>query len=262
MRAWPRTLLFAVALLAGPDQILAEQGVKLFSAASTTTAIDILAERYIAKHGKRITPVYAASSTLARQIVSGAPADIFLSANSAWMDYANSKGAVETRSRHNLLSNRLVLIAPSDSRLQVTLTPSAETPGSDLAALLGDGRLAIGDPDHVPAGIYAKSALQTLGLWQGLKGKLVFVANVRAALALADRGEVAAAVVYASDVGVSSGVRQVAVFPRESHSPVRYAMAIVAGRDRPEVRRVYEFLRSQEALAVFQAQGFSTGQAD
>ena len=230
----------------------AAETVTLFAAASATDAVNEIAEAYAAKTGDAIRPVVAASSTLARQIDQGAPADLFLSANVRWMDRLDQKGQIVAESRLTLLSNRLALVAPGDSDLRVDLAPEAP-----LAEKLGDGRLAIGDPAHVPAGVYAKQALEALGLWQGLSGKLAQAANVRAALVLVERGEVAAGIVYETDAAISTRIRVVDLFPAATTPAIRYPLAIVAGRDRPAVRRVYDFLKGEEAAAIFRKHGFT-----
>lgn len=248
-------LAWLSAVLAAPATAPAET-VTIFAAASTTDAVAEVAEAFAASAGgstaRSIRPVVAASSTLARQIAHGAPADIFLSANVRWMDYLEEEALIERQSRLTLLSNRLVLAAPGDSDLQVTLSPDV-----DLAAKLGDGRLAIGDPAHVPAGVYAQRALEALGLWQDISGKLAQAANVRAALALVERGEALAGIVYETDAAISKRVKVIDVFPAAVTPEISYPLAIVAGRDSPAVRRVYDFLQSGAAAAIFRRHGFT-----
>ena len=248
---WLAAMLWLAGVSAGPGTAAAET-VTLFAAASTTDAVNDIAEAFAAETGGSIRPVVAASSTLARQIGQGAPADLYLSANVRWMDHLTEQGLIERQSRLTLLSNRLVLAAPGDSDLQVTLSRDA-----DLAAKLGDGRIAIGDPAHVPAGIYAQEALEALGLWQDLTGKLAQTANVRAALALVERGEALAGIVYATDAAISRRVRVVDVFPAAVTPEISYPLAIVTGRDRPAVRRVFEFLQGETAAAIFRRHGFT-----
>lgn len=233
--------------------------VTIFAAASTKDAVEDLARRYMAAGGDPVRTVFAASSTLAKQIVQGAPADIFLSANPAWMDYLAAHDALDPGSRVDLLGNVLVLIVPR----------AGDTAADDLGDLsaarladllqaqhLGDRPLAIADPGHVPAGIYAKAALEAFGLWQGLAERAVRTADVRAALALVDRGEAAAGIVYATDAAISARVRIVGRFPAGSHPPIVYPLALIAGRASASARRFYEHLRSAEAAAVFRAHGF------
>lgn len=226
--------------------------VTIFAAASTGDAIGEIAEAYAATSGGSVRPVIAASSTLARQIAQGAPADLFLSASVQWMDFLEERHLVATDSRRPLLANRLVLIAPADSPLSLRLVP--ELP---LSELLADGRLAIGDPAHVPAGIYARQALQALGLWDQVADRLAQAGNVRAALALVDRGEAAAGIVYETDAAISPRVRIVDAFPADATPDIVYPLAIVAGRDSPAVRAVYDFLTGDVAAAIFARHGFT-----
>lgn len=229
--------------------------VTIFAAVSTTNAINEISALYEATGAGKIRPVYAASSTLAKQIANGAPADLFLSANTAWMDFLVEQSALEPDSHRVLMGNQLVLIAPADSTLSLDVKP-----GFALAEAIGDGRLAIGDPAHVPAGIYAKTALQALGIWQEVAGKTAVTANVRAALALVESGAAVAGIVYASDGMASDRVKTVGRFPAESHPAIGYPLALVArsvpGRDDQAVRAFYDFLQGPEAAAVFVRHGF------
>lgn len=247
------SIVFTVALglLVLLGRPAAADGVRLFAAASTTTAFDELISRYQASGGGPVVPSYASSSTLAKQIVNGAPADIFVSANESWMDHLAKNGAIEPSSRRELLANRLVLVAPADTAWSVTIGP-----GFPLAAALGNGRLAMGDPDHVPAGIYGRQALGALGVWTAVADRLARAADVRAALVLVERGEAPAGIVYATDAAVTPKVRVVGVFPETSHPPIRYPAAIVAGRATPEVERFFAFLASEAAAAVYGKFGF------
>jgi len=251
-----RLCVVVAALAAAPAALAADPPVTIFAAASTTDAVNEIAEAYAAATGGSIRPVVASSSTLARQIAEGAPADLFLSANIDWMDHLDARSLLAPGTRLPLLSNRLVLIAPADSPLRLRLTPEL-----NLRALLGDGRLALGDPAHVPAGIYAKQALEALGLWDQVADRLAQAANVRAALALVDRGEVPAGIVYETDAAISPRVRIVDAFPAEATPPITYPLAIVAGRDTPAVRAVYDFLRGDAATAIFAKYGFTAARA-
>lgn len=243
--------LIVVGLLIGAVPVVAAE-VTVFAAASTAPAVEEASALFSSTHGIRVRAVFASSSTLARQIVNGAPADLFISANRAWMDHAAEANAIEAVSRMDLLGNRLVLIAPADSTLSLEIAP-----GFPLAARLGGGFLAMGDPDHVPAGIYGKAALEHLGVWPAVAGSVVRSQDVRAALALVERGEVAAGIAYATDAAITDGVRLIAVFPADSHPPITYPLAIVGGRDRPEVRKFHEFLGSKAAAAIFEGHGFA-----
>lgn len=247
-------LLFAAAVpgpRAGADD---PAPVTLFAAASTATALDEIAALYESRGLGTVRPVFAASSTLAKQIARGAPADLFLSANLAWMDYLDDRALLEPRERRTLLGNRLVLIAPIAPR--ESLLELRVAPDFDLAGALGKDRLAMGDPDHVPAGLYGKAALKTLGVWAAVAGHAAFTANVRAALALVERRAAGAGIVYASDARISSRVRVIGQFPADSHPPVEYPLATVRGRGRPAVAALREFLQAPEARAIFERNGF------
>ncbi len=244
----------ALAVPAGPARA---DEVTIFAAASTTSAVEDLAARYKASGGGRVRTVFAASSTLAKQIAQGAPADLFLSANPAWMDYLAERGAVDPASRVDLLGNRLVLVVPRDVDGGQDEVADLSTEALARQTATSNGKpLAIADPAHVPAGLYAKAAFEALSLWQGLAGRAVRTADVRAALALVDRGEAAAAVVYATDTALSPRVRIAGRFPAGSHPPIVYPLAAVAGRESDAVARFYDYLLSAEAAEVFRAHGF------
>jgi molybdate transport system substrate-binding protein len=245
------SLLLAFAFLAGLSHRSAAADIRLFAAASTTTVLDEIAGLYKARGMGDVVAAYASSSTLAKQIVNGAPADIFISADETWMDYVAAANAIDAASRRDLLTNRLVLIAPVDTTWSLAIVP-----GFPLAAALADGYLAMGDPDHVPAGIYGRQALTGLGVWDGLSARVARAADVRAALVLVERGEAAAGIVYATDAAISRKVRVVATFPESSHPPIRYPAAVVAGRSNAEVTRFFDFLASDAALAVYRRYGF------
>ena len=240
---WPRARAAAAKGASSP--------LHLFAAASTAGAVTAVTDAFAATGAGAVRPVFAASSTLARQIVQGAPADLYLSANVAWMDYLARNGRLEPQTRVDLLGNRLVLVAPAGSSLTMTIAP-----GFPLAAALDDRPLALADPAHVPAGMYARTALERLGVWAQLVRRTVAAVDVRAALALVERGEAAAAVVYASDACDNPRVRVVATFPTGTHDPIVYPLAIVAGRDGPLVRAFYHFLQGAVARDIFQAHGF------
>lgn len=255
-------LVLALCLASGPAH--ADQ-VTVFAAASTSGAMEELAERYMAAGGGPVRTVFAASSTLAKQIAQGAPADLFLSANPAWMDYLGARGALNPESRVDLLGNRLVLIAPDEG----PRVDSGDAPGVDPgevdpawltdAVLSGESDakpLVIADPNHVPAGIYGKAALENLGLWVRLSAQAVRAGSVRAALALVDRGEAAAGVVYATDAAISPRVRIVGRFPAGSHPPIVYPLALIGARTSPAAERFYEHLRGADAAEVFRSHGF------
>ena len=232
---------------AGP----AAAAVLVFAAASTGTAIDDVVSRFAGRDDDPVRASFAGSSALAQQIANGAPADIYVSANRQWMDFLSREKAIVAASRVDLLSNRLALVVPAASPLALSI--ASDFP---LVRALGDGRLALGDPDHVPAGMYARAALKSLGVWDAIAAKLAPTANVRAALALVERGEAAAGIVYATDARVTRRVRVIGLFPTDSHPAIVYPAAIVTGRERAPVRRFFEFLTSAEAATVFARHGF------
>lgn len=230
----------------------AAQGVTLFAAASLTNALDEVLAAYSRRTGVKSRTNYAASSALARQVEQGAPADIFLSADEPWMDYLASRKLIDPATRASRLSNRLVLIVQSANPVNVVIAP-----GFDLGGLLGGGRLSTGDPSNVPVGRYAQLALTRLGAW-GIAGpRLARADNVRAAMVLVERGEAPLGIVYATDAAVSSKVRVAGMFPADSHPPISYPFAIVAKRDRLEVRTLFAHLLGGEAAAVFRKHGFA-----
>ncbi len=254
MRTCRLALLAATLMLAPAGPAAGAERLVVFAAASMSEAVETLARRFARRTGIPVAPSFAASSALARQIDSGAPADVFISANVRWRDYLAARGRIDRDSRCNLAGNRLVLIAPGDSPLALRIAPRFP-----LAAALGDGRLALGDPDHVPAGLYGRQALQALGVWRAVESRVVRSANVRAALALVARGEAAAGVVYATDATLSEDVRIVAEFPPATHDPIVYQVARVAGADRPAVAAFLDFLASDEGRAVLAGYGFEPG---
>lgn len=247
-------LLAGLALASGAA---CAQQVTLFAAASLTNALDEVLAGYAQAYGVKARTNYAASSALARQVEQGAPADIFLSADEAWMDYLAERRLVDPATRTSRLSNRLVLIVPAANPVNVAVAP-----GVDLAGLLGArGRLATGDPSHVPVGRYAQQALAKLGLWGVVEGRLARADNPRAAMVLVERGEAPLGIVYATDAAVSRQVRVAGMFPADSHAPISYPFAIVAGRGRPEVRALFGHLLGAEAAALFRKHGFAVQQS-
>ena len=229
-----------------------DKSLTVFAAASMKNALDDISVAYTAKSGVRIVASYAASSALAKQIEQGAPADIFASADTDWMDYAIGKKTINEPSRVNLLGNSIVLIAPKDSKID----KATIGPGFDLAKLAGDGRIATGDVKAVPSGKYAKAALEKLGAWQATEPKFAMAESVRAALALVARGEAVLGIVYATDARIEPGVRIVGTFPADSHPAIIYPVAATATA-RPEAAAYLAFLRSLAAKAIFEKYGFS-----
>lgn len=226
--------------------------VTVFAAASTTNALGDIGKMFAEKGKGKFRPSFASSSTLAKQIENGAPADIFISADEPWMNYLAERKLIEPASRFDLLGNRLVLIAPADSSIKVEIRPKFE-----LAKLLGTGKLAVGDPDHVPAGKYAKAALEKLGIWSEVERKLARAADVRAALALVNRGEAPLGIVYATDAAITPKVKVVGVFPADSHPKIVYPAAIMAGKATAVTKSFLEFLKTPQSKAVFEKYGFT-----
>ncbi|MEE8333235.1 MAG: molybdate ABC transporter substrate-binding protein [Alphaproteobacteria bacterium] len=255
MRAFT-LLALALTLSCPPTTAGAAERILVFAAASTVEALGASVALYRKTADDDIRLSFAATSALARQIEHGAPADLFLAANTAWMDRLETRKLIVPGSRTPLFGNRLVLIAPRASGLTARLDRKF-----DLTTLLGPGdRLSIADPDHVPAGAYAKAALEKLGMWQRVSSRLARTPNVRAALALVARGEAVVGIVYGTDAMASRAVRVLDLFPTTSHAPIRYPLAIVAGRDRPGVRALYRFLLSPEAASSHAGFGFMVAQ--
>ncbi len=225
--------------------------VLVFAAASTAEAVAAVSALYEMRGGAKARTVFAASSVLARQIANGAPAELFLSANRKWMDWLAARDRIVAASRRDLFGNRLVLVVPRGSDLKFRIRP-----GFPLAQGLGGGRLALADPDHVPAGIYAKQALIRLGVWNAVGRRAARTRDVRGALALVERGEAPAGIVYATDARISKKVRIAGLFPLSSHAPITYTAALVKGRDSAAARAFHAFLISKPALAVFAGHGF------
>ncbi len=223
----------------------------VFGAASLSNALEEIGALYTRETGQAVKFSFAASSALARQIEAGARADVFVSADLEWMDYVESRGRIDRATRRNLLGNRLALVAPKASDVSLAIAP-----GFALAAALGSGRLATGDPDYVPAGRYARSALTTLGVWNDVADRLVRADNVRTALAYVARGEAPLGIVYETDARIEPGVRVVGLFPEDSHLPITYPVAVVNGA-REGAARFAAFLSSDAATATFTRLGFA-----
>ncbi len=244
--------IIALCLLTGLPAAAQAEPLLIFAAASTTNAVQQVNQAFTQATGVKVTASFASSGTLAKQIASGAPAGVFLSANVKWMDFLQQKGFLEKGTRLNLLANRLVLVAPNDSPLdKVSISPR-----TDPLKLLKGGWLAMGDPRHVPAGSYGKEALASLGWWPKLEKRLALAASVRVALMMVERGEAALGIVYATDARISKKVKVVGVFPAHSHKPIVYPAALVAGQVTPEARRYLEFLSTPQARKIFASFGF------
>lgn len=245
-----RSLFFALTLLL-PFAAQAQQLTVMAAASLTDSMKDISALWEKAGH-KPLQMSFGASSTLARQIEQGAPANLFASADEQWMDYLAKRDLIAADTRKSLLGNDVVLIVPADKPQHVTIGP-----GFDLLALLGTGgRLAVGDPAHVPVGIYAEQALKKLGMWDAVVPRLARTEDVRAALRFVELGEAPAGIVYSTDAAVSKGVSIAGVFPDNTHDPVTYPFAVVKTGDNPEARALMSFLAGPEARDVFVRRGF------
>lgn len=232
--------------------VAGQKAVTVFAAASLKTVLDATGKADEAQGRAKPVVSLAGSSALAKQIEQGAPADVFISADQDWMDYLASKDLIVAETRTIVATNTLVLIAPASSAAAVELKP-----GLDLAALLGEGRLALADVKAVPAGKYAKAALESLSAWAGIEGKLAQAENVRAALALVARGEAPLGIVYGSDAKADTNVRVVATFPSDSHAPIVYPAAVVKASSSLEAARAFiGELVSPEGQVIFGAHGF------
>jgi molybdate transport system substrate-binding protein len=249
-----RAVLAALALPAFARGAGAQAPATIFAAASLTDALRALAAEWQARGNPAPRLSFAASSALARQIEQGAPADLFLSADEPWMDYLQQRRLVAAGTRISPIGNALVLVAPADRARPVALAR-----GTDLAALLGPtGRIATGDPAHVPAGRYAQAALDWMGQWPALAPRLARADNVRAALLLVERGEAPLGIVYATDAAASPGVAVLGTFPAESHAPVTYPFALLRRAEaNPQARALLGFLAGPEAAPGWQRFGFA-----
>lgn len=247
-------LFTAFVILAGASLSPAaaeDKTITVFAAASMKNALDEVDAAYTTKTGVKIIASYAASSVLAKQIEQGAPADVFVSADTDWMDYAISRKTINEPTRVNLLGNSMVLIAPKDSEINnVTISQ-----GFDLAKLAGDGRIATGDVKSVPAGKYAKAALEKLGAWTAAEPKFAMAESVRAALTLVARGEANLGIVYSTDAKVEPGVKIVGTFPVDSHPAIIYPVAATMTA-KPETNDYLAFLKSSAAKTILEKYGF------
>jgi molybdate transport system substrate-binding protein len=249
MRSWMSLWL----VLLGVPGVAAESGkpaLVVFAAASLTNVLQEVGEGFTAQTAVPIKFSFAASSALARQIENGAPADVFFSADVEWMDYLQSRKLIQVPTRRDVLGNRLVLIAPADSKIELKIGPHFP-----LAAVLGKGRLATGDPDSVPVGRYAREALTKLGVWSDVEARLVRADSVRSALAFVDRGEVALGIVYATDAQIDKKVRVVDVFPDDTHQPIVYPIALTAVA-KADAIKFADYVGSAASGATFKKYGF------
>jgi molybdate transport system substrate-binding protein len=226
--------------------------ITVYAAASLTNVLQELGDEFMKDSPTPVRFSFAATSTLARQIENGSPADIFFSADLEWMDYLQARNLIQPATRHDVLGNELVLIAPTESRVVLKIQPHFA-----LAATLGKGRLATGDPDSVPVGRYAREALLNLGVWDDVSARLVRADSVRSALVFVERGEAALGIVYATDALIDPKVRVVDVFPADSHKPIIYPVALTTVA-KPGAAKFLAFIRSPAGDMVFQYHGFKT----
>ena len=244
--------LFA-ALAAAPQPAAAQETITVFAAASLRNALDDVDAAFAKATGVKVTASYAASSALAKQITQGAPADVYVSANIRWMDFLDQKKLLVRGTRVDLLGNRLVLIAPKESKLDHVEIAR----GFDIAKLAGSGRIAVADVKAVPAGLYAKAALTSLGAWKAAEPKLAQAENVRATLAYVARGETPLGIVYATDAKIEPKVKIVGTFPVGSHPAITYPMTGLAAGKNAQAARYLHFLQTPAAKAIFEKFGFS-----
>ena len=238
------------ALLSISFTVNAANDLKVYAASSMTNAIDDIAQDFKEKYNVNVTPVYGASSSIARQILNGAPADIYISANTKWMDYLVNEGVIKGDNVTELVRNSLALIAPTSSSA-VTFDFSS---GKAWDAALNGGRLALGNPASVPVGMYAKESLTSLGVWDGIQDKIAPAKNVRLALALVERGEAPLGVVYKTDAKLTDKVKVVGEFSSDTHTAIVYPAAIV--NDSTNSKQFFQYLKSDQAKAVFTHYGF------
>jgi molybdate transport system substrate-binding protein len=228
----------------------ARSSIVVFAAASLTNVMQELGDSFTKETSIPVKFSFAASSALARQIENGAPADIFFSADLEWMNYLQTRKLIQVPTRHDMLSNRLVLVAPADSQLKLKIAPNFP-----LAAVLGNGRLATGDPEGVPVGRYAQEALTKLGVWGAVEGRLVRADSVRSALAFVDRGEAALGIVYETDALIDKGVRVVDIFPENTHLPITYPIVLTAVA-KADAGKFIDYIRTPVGDAAFRRYGF------
>ena len=252
----PRFLISLLACLSlfllGVSPTAAQQrGPLVLAAASLQESLNAAADAWVRKRHPRPVISFAGSSALARQIEAGAPADLFISADEEWMDHVAKKNLLRRGTRVSFLTNSIVLVGPADSKLQLTVRPRFP-----LARALGNRRLAMADPDAVPAGKYGKEALTKLGVWPSVQGRIARAENVRAALAFVSRGAAPLGVVYSTDARAERGVKTVGRFPADSHAPISYPVARLAASKNPDAEGFRRFLISAEGKAIFQRFGF------
>lgn len=242
--------MIALAALATPAH--AQREVTAFAAASLTNALQEIASDFTAGTGIRVKLSFAASSTLARQIESGAGAQIFFSADEAWMDYLDKRGLIDAASRRSFLGNRLAVVVPADRPLKLEISSDRT-----WLAQLPPGRIATGDPAHVPVGRYAEQALKALGVWGDVAARLARADNVRNALVLVERGEAAAGIVYGTDAEASKKVAIAGLIPETAHAPITYPVALTKGHGQGDARALLEVLVGPAARSIYAKHGFA-----
>jgi molybdate transport system substrate-binding protein len=249
-----RASWLALCAVFGSAQVFAAdtpKSITVFAAASLTNVLQELGDGYTKDSSVPVRFSFAASSTLARQIENGSPADIFFSADLEWMDYLQARKLIQTATRRDIVGNQLVLIAPVDSKLTLKIQPHFA-----LAAALGKGRLATGDPDSVPVGRYAREALTNLGVWDQISPRLVSADSVRAALAFVDRGEAMLGIVYSTDALIDEKVRVIDIFPPDTHMPIIYPAAVTVAAS-ADAEKFLNFIRGPAGDLVFRRYGFT-----
>ncbi len=243
-------MLHAAPLDAAPSAAAQGPGITVFGAASLTNVLQELGDEFTKQSSIAVRFSFAASSALAKQIENGAPADVFFSADTQWMDYLQERNLIQAATRRDALGNRLVLIAPLGATLQLKIAPNFP-----LAATLGAGRLATGDPDSVPVGRYAKEALMHLGVWDAVADRIVRADSVRSALAFVDRGEAPLGIVYETDALIDKHVRVVGAFPADSHAPIIYPVALTKSA-KGDAARFVAYMLGPAGDAAFSHYGF------
>jgi molybdate transport system substrate-binding protein len=246
-----RTVFAASLTLLMSTSSFAAEKINVFAAASLKNALDAVGASWKADTAKEATLTYAASNALAKQIEAGAPADVFVSADLTWMNYLTDKNLVAKGSDVKLLGNEIVLVAAKDSKIDLKVES-----GFKLADAVGNGKLAMANVDSVPAGKYGKAALEKLGVWASVEGKVAQSENVRAALKLVDLGEAPLGIVYATDAKADAAVKVIGTFPADSHAPIIYPAGVIAASKNPDAAEFLKYLQSDKAKAIFEAQGF------
>ncbi|MBO3759101.1 molybdate ABC transporter substrate-binding protein [Ciceribacter sp. L1K22] len=247
-----RAISLALAFALAPLGTALAEGPTVFAAASLKNVLESIATSWKDETGKEVTLSFAGSSALAKQIEQGAPADLFISADLNWMDYLDKAGLIDKESLRNLLGNSIVLVAPKESPVALVITKDFP-----LAETLGDEKLAMANTDSVPAGVYGKAALTSLGVWEAVQGKVAQAENVRAALLLVSRAEAPLGIVYATDAKADPDVRVVDTFPENSHPPIVYPGAVIKASQNADAGAFLDYLSSPKAVEQFEAAGFT-----